>query len=75
LEDIPRQLSAWDIKVRGAKSLLEQLCAHEDEVILYRGLATLRRDVDLPVRFEEMLYQGPNDDALVRLSEELGARL
>jgi 5'-3' exonuclease len=75
LEDIPRDLSAWDIKVRGASSLLEQLRAHEDEVLLYRRLATLREDVDLPVSFEEMLYAGPKEDEVALLSEELGARL
>src|SRR5690606_38864978 len=53
LEDIPRELSAWDIKVRGAKSLVEQLRAHEEEVLLYRRLATLRQDVELSVGFDE----------------------
>lgn len=75
LEDIPRELSAWDIKVRGAKSLVEQLRAHEEEVLLYRRLATLRQDVELSVGFDEMRYDGPNEEALAMLSHELGARL
>lgn len=75
LEDIPRELSAWDIKVRGAKSLVEQLRAHEEEVLLYRRLATLRQDVELSVSLDEMRYDGPNEEALAMLSHELGARL
>jgi len=75
LEQIPRQLSEWDIKVRGAAGLLENLKGLEEEVLLYRKLATLREDVPLEVSFEEARYEGPDQEAVERLSESLGARL
>jgi 5'-3' exonuclease len=75
LEAIPRDLEKWDLKIRGAKSLLEQLRAHEEEVLLYRRLATLREDVELGVGLEELEYKGPNQAALEQLSLELGVNL
>jgi 5'-3' exonuclease len=75
LEMIPREVAAWDIKMRGLPALLEQLKGHEKEVLLYRTLATLRTDVDLQVTFEEMEYRGAHEEALASLSEELGLAL
>lgn len=75
IEDIPRDVAAWDLKVRGAKSLVEQLRSHEEQVILYRKLATLRNDVDLGVNFEDLKYEGPREATLRALSEQLGVQL
>lgn len=75
LEKIPREAEAWDIKLRGLTALLEQLKGHEEEVLLYRTLATLRADVDLGVTFEQMKFEGPNKSALAELGEELGVTL
>lgn len=75
LEKIPRDVESWDIKLRGLPALLEQLKSHEEDVLLYRTLATLREDVDLGVTFEELKYRGADEDALTSLSEELGATL
>lgn len=72
LEMIPREEDGWDIKMRGLPALLEQLKNHEEEVLLYRTLATLRSDVDLGVSFEDMRYRGADEDALSSLGEELG---
>ncbi len=72
LEDIPRQAIEWDIQVRGAAALAEQLAAHEQEVLLYRRLATLRDDVSLPFSYDALKYVGPDQDALSSLSAELG---
>lgn len=75
LEMIPRQAEGWDIKMRGLETLLEQLRNHEEEVLLYRTLATLRTDVDLGVSFDEMKYRGVDEEAFSSLSEELGLTL
>lgn len=75
LENIPRSHEAWDIKLRSLPALLDQLKAHEAEVLLYRTLATLRQDVDLGVPFEALEYRGPQGDSLASLSEELGTQL
>ena len=72
LEDIPRQATDWDVQVRGAAGLAEQLAAHEQEVLLYRRLATLREDVPLPFSYEALRYVGPDQDALASLNAELG---
>ena len=48
LESIPRSADDWRIKVRGAQSLVDKLKEAEDDVLLYRKLATLRSDVPLP---------------------------
>lgn len=75
LEDIPRSADDWDIKVRGAAGLVENLKAHEEQVLLYRTLATLREDVELDVSFDQALYQGPLMTEVERLNESLGAKL
>ena len=75
LENIPREVDAWDIKLRGLPTLLEQLRNHEEEVLLYRTLATLREDVDLGVTFEDMRYKGTDEEALTSLGAELGVLL
>lgn len=72
LERIPRDQLAWDIKLRGLPALLEQLKIHEEQVLLYRTLATLREDVDLGVGFDDMKYRGADESALASISEELG---
>ncbi len=75
LETIPRTAEAWDIKLRGLPALLEQLTSHEEEVLLYRTLATLRTDVELGVELEDLRYRGPRPELLAALGEELGAQL
>lgn len=72
LEKIPREVQGWDIKLRGLSALLDQLKSHEEDVLLYRTLATLREDVELGVSFEDMKYRGADDVALASFSEQLG---
>lgn len=73
LESIPRDAATWDIKVRGAAALVEQLKGLEEEVLLYRKLAVLREDVPLGVELEELKYGGVHSDQLQSLELELGA--
>jgi 5'-3' exonuclease len=75
LEQIPRDPSVWDIKLRGLPALLQNLRERETEVLLYRTLATLRTDAPLGVTFEEMEFRGPDEVALGALGEELGVSL
>ncbi len=74
LEDIPREAGSWDIKVRGAQALVEQLVAHEKEVHLYRNLATLRTDVPLEETLDNLEWRGACRADLSRLCDELGDR-
>ncbi len=73
LEAIPRDSSEWDIKVRGAARLAENLTAHDDVVGLYRHLATLRRDVPLAESLADLEWRGAKRDEFVALCDEIGA--
>jgi 5'-3' exonuclease len=48
LEDIPQSAKDWAVQPRGADKLSAELAAHFDEALLYRKLATLRRDAPMP---------------------------
>jgi 5'-3' exonuclease len=72
LEDIPRDEREWDIKVRGAAALAEQLRSHEQEALLYRKLATLCTDVPLPYSLDDMQYSGTDEKRLKSVEETWG---
>jgi 5'-3' exonuclease len=72
IEAIPDDVSAWDVKVRGAKGLAESLAAHRDQAALYRELATLRRDVPLGEQLEALEYCGARRGELEAFCDELG---
>lgn len=74
VDAIPDDVEAWDVKVRGAKALAENLAAHREEARLYRELATLRRDVPLAESLDELRWGGVDRPALVALCEEIGER-
>jgi len=73
LEAIPRDPAAWDISVRGAASLVRELVQREEEVLLYRRLATLRRDAPQAEELAALSWAGPRREALEALCGELGA--
>jgi len=60
LEFIPLDARAWPPSVRGADRLLQTLRERLADVLLYRQLATLRRDVPLQESLEDLRYQGPD---------------
>ena len=72
LEAIPDDVRAWDVKVRGAEALAESLRAHRDAAILYRTLATLRRDVPLEESLDDLAWRGPAP-SLAEVAMRLGA--
>jgi 5'-3' exonuclease len=72
LEAIPDQERHWGLAVRGASALAASLRAHRDEVMLYRTLATLRRDVPLAEDLEALLYRGSSRARLAQLETDLG---
>lgn len=49
----------------------ENIRANLEEMKLSKWLATIRRDVDIPVELEEMKYEEPNYDALIPLYKKL----
>ncbi len=72
LEAIPRDASAWDVKVRGAEALAGELRANEQNLELYRTLATLRRDVPLAEDLAALEWRGVRHEALSQLCQSLG---
>lgn len=73
LEAIPRDPSQWDVTVRGAASLVRELQQREEEVLLYRRLATLRRDVPQAEDLAALGWTGPQLPGFEALCRELGA--
>jgi 5'-3' exonuclease len=60
LEYIPLDPRAWPEEIRGADRLLQTLRARLPDVLLYRQLATLRRDVPLRESLEELRFRRPD---------------
>jgi len=58
LEGIPLEPELWDPGVRGADRLVESLRASLGEALVYRFLATLRRDVPLREEAADLEWRG-----------------
>jgi len=71
IENIPENPDKWEVSVRGAARLAENLISQREDALLYRQLATLRMDVPLQESLADLKWQG----AYKRLKEfcrELG---
>jgi len=71
LESIPEDPTRWDLGSARALRLAESLRVHQEEVLLYRRLATLRQDVPLQERLADLEWRGAHH-RLNRLCGELG---
>jgi 5'-3' exonuclease len=69
LESIPLDGRGWPGSVRGADRLAATLRERLADVLLYRELATLRRDVPLRESLADLRYRGPDE---ARLRQILG---
>ena len=72
LENIPEHCEQWSIKVRGGKTLAENLAAQQENALLYRRLATLRNDVPLTEELPELRWRGFDAGKLQRFCSHLG---
>jgi 5'-3' exonuclease len=72
IEAIPDDVEAWDVKVRGAKALAENLAAQRDDAMLFRRLTTLRTDVPLQESLDDLRWRGADEEALREVCTELG---
>jgi 5'-3' exonuclease len=72
LESIPRSEEDWDLTVRGASKLAATLSERMPDALLYRDLATLRTDADIPQSLKELEWRGAHRGPFVALCEELG---
>ena len=71
LEHIPDDASEWDLQVRGAASLAQNLASARKDALLYRELATLRVDAVKHLELETLRWKGPVERALDELCAEL----
>ncbi|MFK7739334.1 MAG: 5'-3' exonuclease H3TH domain-containing protein, partial [Planctomycetota bacterium] len=62
LEAIPADEAEWAVKVRGAAGLAANLRANQEEVALYKRLATVRLDVPIQESLDDLQWRGPTED-------------
>jgi 5'-3' exonuclease len=71
IEAIPDDASAWQVAVRGADRLAASLRDHRPDAMLYKTLATLRRDCPIACAVEDLAWRGPDEAKLAALCDEL----
>ncbi|MFN0156764.1 MAG: 5'-3' exonuclease H3TH domain-containing protein [Bacteroidota bacterium] len=71
LDSIPKDPQAWGVKVSRAQYLSENLENHRADALLFRKLATLREDVPLEERLDDLEWRGAME-RLKQLCQELG---
>ncbi len=72
IENIPDDAETWEVKVRGARSLAQNLAVHREDVTLYKKLATLRLDVPIREAIEDVRWKGAKLDEYQALCIECG---
>ena len=72
IEAIPENPMLWDVSVRGAKSMANELKEHRSVGDLYKELATLRLDVPLTESLEDLKWKGARSSEYNILCSELG---
>lgn len=72
LESIPKDAADWDVSPRGAGRLAETLQTHWEDALLYRTLATLRRDVPLVEVADDLRWRGARKPEYIALCERFG---
>ena len=72
IENIPDDVEAWDVKVRGAGSLAQNLTAHREDARLYKELATLRFDVPVREAIEDLRWEGAKREEYQAICVEYG---
>jgi 5'-3' exonuclease len=72
LDRIPADHAEWDVRVRGAARLGANLQDHLQEAVLYRQLATLRRDVPLQEDLADLEWKGVPRERFLAFCDEFG---
>ncbi|MCL1599381.1 MAG: flap endonuclease [Actinomycetia bacterium] len=71
LDAVPPSEEDWDVKVRGAVKLAVTLRENMDAALLYRDLATLRVDAEIPESIDDLAWKGVHRAEFERLCDEL----
>ena len=72
LEHIPRLPGDWNVDVRGAATLADNLDRQRDDALLFRTLATLRTDLPPEETVDDLEWKGPDRAALSALAAQIG---
>ena len=72
IEAIPTDHELWGLPVRGAAKLAETLRTNLNEALLFKELATLRRDVPLAESLGDLEWRGVPRQKYLDLCDELG---
>jgi 5'-3' exonuclease len=72
IESIPPSEDDWDVKVRSAARLAETLRDHMDDALLFKDIATLRTDAEIPQTLDEIEWKGARKQEFIALCDELG---
>lgn len=72
IESVPGSASEWEVGVRGAARLADALRTQREDALLYRQLATLREDVPMSERPDDLLWRGADRESLAGLCAEIG---
>lgn len=62
LENIPKDVRAWDPSISSARRLSQSLFASWDDALLFRTLATLRLDAPVFESVDDLCWQGPRPE-------------
>src|SRR5690606_35602743 len=73
IEDIPDDAASWKVPgLRGAERLATSLREARELALLYKKLATLRRDCPITTDLDALAWRGPDRAALDALCAEIG---
>ena len=72
IEAIPPEPTDWEVRVRGADAAAASLAENLEAAMLYRQLATLRLDVELPQDLDQLEWRGVPRGDFETLCAELG---
>ena len=72
IEAIPESHLLWDVEVRGAKTVAENLVIHKTDAFLYRELATLCVDVPILESIDDLKWVGANRSEYGELCKDMG---
>jgi 5'-3' exonuclease len=72
IEAIPEDSREWQVNVTSARTLADTLSRERQQALLFRTLATLRTDIPLFERVDQLRYAGPTP-AFASIKERLDA--
>jgi len=72
LDAIPADAASWGVKVRGAERLAVTLRERMEEALLFRRLATLRRDVPMSQTLADLEWRGVPRGPWIAFCDALG---